>query len=630
MDLSSYTSLTRKTLPGPGGRTFRGRSRRRPSSRRGSALIATLFVVIAVSVMSVAYLQLSLSKNREGRASVDAKAAFYMAEAGISESFTAIRMGRSGNVGTAEVPAQFANGVFWVEAEEQSDGTCRLRSTGLCGSGRSSLSVIVDKTESSVPSLGIFGDGDITIGEGALLDSYDSRVSPFGQQGYDPGWYSRPMGAPADLEGPAQPEAPRVGQAPVSPPAPFGAQLGSELGGPAQMTLGGGGASAGTATDTSQAQDQDYNLEEWADHAHEMQDPEHLPRSAKLTANGDVTVLGATPGSVPTRVFGAIRPGPDGTVTAEPGTLITGSTTPADDRVLPPVIKVPTLASRGDHTVQGLHRITNTEASYGVLHAPAGTVLSLEGPLKIVVDELWIDPGATLRIDTTAGPVEFYATDYFGVLDGSSVVSVETKAEKATFIVTGHSWVDRDADGQADSPAELSPSGAFYGIVYAPHADLTIDADLHFFGSLAADNVTLESGAHVTFDVALESIAAGPLAIPKLGAWRMVELPTEEIVRTKADPILWLTARGVTPTPAHLAYKDAILTITFRCVDNHVHTYEGPKHLFDMAYAQTILSINDVPAPAVGRMTAPTADDYHMPNYGHAEQDELSPFTNVP
>ena len=49
-------------------------------ARRGSALVAALFVVLMVGTLSMAYLQMSVSKNKEQQTAADAKRAFYVAE----------------------------------------------------------------------------------------------------------------------------------------------------------------------------------------------------------------------------------------------------------------------------------------------------------------------------------------------------------------------------------------------------------------------------------------------------------------------------------------------------------------------------------------------------------------------
>jgi len=147
--------------------------------RRGGAMVAALLVVFAVATLSMIQLQLDLSKARERRTAVDTKRAFYMAEAGLAEAFHGIASGKSGNVGTPEDPAQFGNGIFFTTAEEEGLGRVTLTSTGLCGAGRSTLSIVVERTSSSVAALGFFGEESVDVEGGATIDSYDSRSGPY-------------------------------------------------------------------------------------------------------------------------------------------------------------------------------------------------------------------------------------------------------------------------------------------------------------------------------------------------------------------------------------------------------------------------------------------------------------------
>lgn len=150
------------------------------SSERGSVLMAALFVVIMVGALSMAYLQLSMNKNREQQGAADAKRAFYMAEAGLSEAYGGLVRGKSGNVGSDIVPARFGNGVFWVVAENLGDNKLCLTSTGLCGSGRASISLVVENKRPTIASRGVFSQNAITIQAGAVIDSFDSRLNPGG------------------------------------------------------------------------------------------------------------------------------------------------------------------------------------------------------------------------------------------------------------------------------------------------------------------------------------------------------------------------------------------------------------------------------------------------------------------
>jgi hypothetical protein len=144
-------------------------------SRRGTAIIPALLVVLLTATLSMIYLQVSMAKNKEQRSSVDAKRAFYMAEAGLAEAFNGLCMGKSGDVGTEDLPAEFANGLFYVTAKDEGQGRTTLKSTGMCGAGRATLSIVVARQPDEIASRGFFADQGVTVEPGAYIDSYDSR-----------------------------------------------------------------------------------------------------------------------------------------------------------------------------------------------------------------------------------------------------------------------------------------------------------------------------------------------------------------------------------------------------------------------------------------------------------------------
>ncbi|MBL8860153.1 MAG: hypothetical protein JNL28_16705 [Planctomycetes bacterium] len=141
-----------------------------------------LVLVVMVATLSMIYIQVSLAKNKEQRVSVDSKRAFYMAEAGLAEGFNGLCLGKSGNVASEETPAEFGGGLFWTVATELGSGRVALQSTGLCGAGRATLSLTCERDPDTIGSLGFFGDQNITVEEGALIDSYDSRLGDYASQ----------------------------------------------------------------------------------------------------------------------------------------------------------------------------------------------------------------------------------------------------------------------------------------------------------------------------------------------------------------------------------------------------------------------------------------------------------------
>jgi hypothetical protein len=149
-----------------------------PAPRAGSALLASLMTVTLVAAMGAVLLQTSTSIARRGAQAIDRKRALYVAEAGLSEAWLAVAQGRSGNVGSPEIPATFGDGFYWVVATlEPQRGLVFLHSTALCGRGRFSLREVVSLPVNPVATLGAFGADGMTVGAGGRVDGYDSRLT---------------------------------------------------------------------------------------------------------------------------------------------------------------------------------------------------------------------------------------------------------------------------------------------------------------------------------------------------------------------------------------------------------------------------------------------------------------------
>ncbi len=142
------------------------------SGQRGSALVFALITVMVVATAGAAFLQYTTSVSQNQAATVENRKAFYVAEAGLAESFRGVRLGRTGNLGSAEAPAAFGDGVVWVESVQMPSGQVRMTSTALVGRGRASLSYVVQPTESN---LAIFSAEEMVIDDVILVDGYNSE-----------------------------------------------------------------------------------------------------------------------------------------------------------------------------------------------------------------------------------------------------------------------------------------------------------------------------------------------------------------------------------------------------------------------------------------------------------------------
>ncbi len=81
-------------MGGPAARHTVGRQ------RRGSALVLSLTLVTVIAILGMGFVQLASTEARTQAHSVDQMRAFYLAESGLAEAYNAVRMGRSGQIGS--------------------------------------------------------------------------------------------------------------------------------------------------------------------------------------------------------------------------------------------------------------------------------------------------------------------------------------------------------------------------------------------------------------------------------------------------------------------------------------------------------------------------------------------------
>ncbi|MEM6567719.1 MAG: pilus assembly PilX N-terminal domain-containing protein [Planctomycetota bacterium] len=140
-------------------------------SERGAALVLSLIMVMVVGSVGAAFLQLSAIARKDQSHSVDQMQAFYAAEAGLAEAFLAVRMGRTGRMGSAESPGLYGESTVWVDSVATEDGRVWLRSNARNGLATAALGLIIDPPD---PPLGFFADEDIVIDSVLLVDGFDS------------------------------------------------------------------------------------------------------------------------------------------------------------------------------------------------------------------------------------------------------------------------------------------------------------------------------------------------------------------------------------------------------------------------------------------------------------------------
>ncbi|MBL8860151.1 MAG: hypothetical protein JNL28_16695 [Planctomycetes bacterium] len=451
---------------------LRDAHRRPRHAQRGTAIMPALIVVIMVATLSMIYIQVSLAKNKEQRVSVDSKRAFYMAEAGLAEGFNGLCLGKSGNVASEDTPAVFGSGLFWTVATELGGGRVALQATGLCGAGRATLALTCEREPDTIGALGFFGDQNITVESGALIDSYDSRLGPYATQAL------------------------------LAP----------------------------------------------------------LSAGAKVGGNSDINVTGTL--LAPTKIYGDVKPGPAGTLFRSGSTTVIGSTAPNVARVTFPAVRVPTIVETGDLAVNSGTAKSITAGTHGIgtLRASNNSTVILNGPAVIVTRRLVIEPGSTLKINSTDGPVKLFVTEGMKFASGSTFATTSSDPRGITIQVSATADTDLDRDGITDPPITLAATGEYHGSIYAPGAAVGIQRGFSVFGAVVAQTLAIRNGGQLHFDRSLSGSADAAAGTPRLLGWHIVELPDVGIVKLRYDALADLIRQGITPLKPRDAHFDIGVT----------------------------------------------------------------------
>ena len=151
-------------------------------SRRGTVLVITVVLLGALMVITAAFLRLGVGLSHEHNSDLDNSRAFYIAEAGVSESAAAILSGKSGNVASQAAPASYANGIVWAVAADLGGGDYQIDSTGLCDSGRVAVRAVVHKDYHIDYTKGVSSDLPLVVGSNFTMDSFDPSLGTYASQ----------------------------------------------------------------------------------------------------------------------------------------------------------------------------------------------------------------------------------------------------------------------------------------------------------------------------------------------------------------------------------------------------------------------------------------------------------------
>lgn len=405
--------------------------------RRGNALVMSLVAVLVVSSMAAAYFQLSTSVARRQDQAVERRHAFYLAESGLSEAWAGLVMGLSGNVGTAQKPAAWGNGLFYVEATELSDERVELESHGMYGSASATLSVVAEPGKANVASLGIFSSKDWTIPAGTKIDAYDSALGSYASQ--DPSASS------------------------------------------------GVGDLAGDLLETVESATSDYGA------GFTILDEEAGDQLlGEVGSNGGLTIVGAT--RRPTEIWADVVAGMTKTATTSGAVEIHGETLERNFDADLPAVFLPRMDEGGGVTHDSAFRLTMPPGDYAIraLSIAEGSDVVITGPTVAAIGGMAIGANASLEFDTTNGAIHLYIN---GALSVDPTAELFTSSEDSTQVsiqFVGSNEIVLDAQAQFAgfiyAPAASVYVGSDFELYGALVADqLVLDPDgctLHYDAAL--------------------------------------------------------------------------------------------------------------------------------------------------
>lgn len=119
------------------------------------------------------------------------------------------------------------------------------------------------------------------------------------------------------------------------------------------------------------------------------------------------------------------------------------------------------------------------------------TLSGKPGGASYYFTKIELETNAAMTIDTSAGPVHIYIS---GELNGKNGTITHAGGDPKKFAIFSN----------AADPISLSNSSPFYGVIYAPYADLEIYNHATLYGAFLAGSVEMKNSGRFYFDRALK------------------------------------------------------------------------------------------------------------------------------
>jgi hypothetical protein len=189
-----------------------------------------------------------------------------------------------------------------------------------------------------------------------------------------------------------------------------------------------------------------------------------------------------------------------------------------------PDLVLPTYTSYGALTVSTNTSVAAGDRTYSDVVVNNNRTLTIHGPANVVMTNLRLRSGGSLQVDTSGGPVTLWVIDNF-IMDSNAVMSpLNHLPQDLRVNLLSDNVINPEVTIQLDT-VDLASNTKLYGMVYAPHAAVTIRSNFELFGSLVARSVDLDSNASFHFDEALIDATASGDPVFETVCWRELPAP---------------------------------------------------------------------------------------------------------
>jgi hypothetical protein len=142
-------------------------------------MVVVALLMAAVAMLSLSFLTVLRSSQKENQGSRESLAALYACEAGLTAAVDDLVRGGTGTLGTKNQPVAQGSQRYWVQATDIGDGRIALLSYGREDRAQMGVEMVVQPSANGFFRWAAFGDEILHLDSNARADSYDSTVAPY-------------------------------------------------------------------------------------------------------------------------------------------------------------------------------------------------------------------------------------------------------------------------------------------------------------------------------------------------------------------------------------------------------------------------------------------------------------------